>query len=59
MRNSPKHFARELDVPVRAIRVLLRTRFGKPDKMYWTWNDKEAVKIRKWLAQSLGKEIVK
>jgi hypothetical protein len=54
---TPKHFARELDVEPRIVRMLLRTRFGKPDKKYWLWDEREAKAIKKWLAQSLGKKV--
>jgi hypothetical protein len=54
---TPKHIARELNVPAKVVRMLLRARFGKSGKYYWTWDDKEAAKIRKWVAQSLGKNV--
>jgi hypothetical protein len=57
MKITPKHIARELDVEPRIVRMLLRTRFGKAANKYWTWNEREAKAIKKWLAQSLGKKV--
>lgn len=54
---TPKHIARDLDVPVSLVRLLLRGRFGKPDNYYWKWDDEEGAKVQAWVAKSLGKKV--
>jgi hypothetical protein len=52
---TPKHLAREIGgIDAKALRALLRARYGTSPTNRWRWSEREAAKIKKWLTRSLG-----
>ena len=58
MKITPKHFAREFNVPAQVVRMMLRAKYAEAHRL-WCWEGREAAKVRRWLAKSLGREAVK
>lgn len=54
---TPKHIANDLGVEASEVRSLLRARYGLAAANRWTWDKREAEKIKKWLAKTLGKKV--
>jgi hypothetical protein len=54
---TPKHIARDLSMKPSVVRAMLRERYGLAAANRWTWDEKEAKKIKKWLAKTLDKKV--
>lgn len=50
---SPKHIAREINVPARRVRAMLRDRYGLARNNRWKFNEEEARQIALSLAEAL------
>jgi hypothetical protein len=52
---TPKHIANDLGVKASEVRAMLRAKYGPAPANRWLWDEREAKKIKTWLAKSLGK----
>jgi hypothetical protein len=54
---TPKHLANDLNIKASEVRAMLRARYGLAHANRWTWDEKEAKEVKKWLAKSLDKKV--
>ena len=54
---TPKHIANELGIEAAQVRAMLRARYGRAQANRWTWDKREAEKIKKWLVKTLDRKV--